>query len=147
MKLRSVRPPAPPRPSTHACVDTIFIGRTGPGGVQAGRPVGTTQDGTSDSDDAPEPTQPPTGSSTAGRMAGCIARSCHAGNASNAPVRAAGTGAGRSSERRPARRATSRRGAHFTPGRVNGRGIRRSGRRREARTRTSGPMGSFHRIG
>ncbi len=33
-------------------VDTIFIGRTRPCGVQAGRPVGTTQDGTSDSDDA-----------------------------------------------------------------------------------------------
>ncbi len=48
-KLRSVRPRMPP----DTCVDTIFIRRTGPCGTQAGRPVGTTQDGTSDSDDAP----------------------------------------------------------------------------------------------
>ncbi len=76
-----------------------------------------------------EPTQRPTGSSDACRPAGCLARSCHAGDASNAPVRAAGTHAGRSSERRPARRATSRRGAHFTPGAAKGRGIGRNGKR------------------
>ncbi|VWD16547.1 hypothetical protein BLA39750_03600 [Burkholderia lata] len=41
----------PPPPD--ACAGTIFIRRTGRDGTQAGRSVGKTQDGTSDSGDAP----------------------------------------------------------------------------------------------
>ncbi len=62
-----------------------------------------------------EPTQPPIRRSGACRAAGCIARSCHAGDASNAPVRAAGMCAGRSSERRHARRARDRGVARILP--------------------------------
>jgi len=141
-KLRNVRPRMPPRPSPDTCVDTIFIRRTGPCGVQAADRSEQRRMGHRIRMTRRKPTQRPTGSSTARQPAGCLARSCHARDASNAPVRAAGTNAGRSSERRPARRATSRRGAHFTPGRgegprnragwrtgENGNGDRRLGRR------------------
>ncbi len=98
-KLRSVRPRMPPRPSPghvrrHDIHQTNRTLRRA-----SGRPVGTTQDGTSDSDDAPE-TDAAADGFVNGSSAGRLARSCHAGDASNAPVRAAGTRAGRSSERR-----------------------------------------------
>lgn len=99
-KLRSVRPRMPPRPSPGTCVDTIFIRRTGPCGVQAADRSEQRRMGHRIRMTRRKPTQRPTGSSTARRPAGCLARSCHAGDASNAPVRAAGTRAGRSSERR-----------------------------------------------
>ncbi len=109
----------------------------------SGRPVGTTQDGASDSDDAPETDAAADGfvnGSSAGRLPRAVV-SC--GDASNAPVRAAGTDAGRSSERRPARRATSRRGAHFTPGATKGRGIGRNGGRGKTGTGTDGLGGAI----
>jgi hypothetical protein len=63
------------------------------------------------------PTRPSTGSSGAYRAAGCIAQSCHAGG------RFERLGAGATHWRAPfagtaacPSRATSRRGAHFTPG-------------------------------
>lgn len=104
--------------------DTIFIRRIKRCGTPAGRSVGKTQDGTSDQEMHRQPMSPPTGSSGACRAAGCIARSCHAGGRFERP------GAGATRLRAPfdrtaagPSRATSRRGAHFTPGGADRRGI------------------------
>lgn len=77
-----------------------------------------------------EPTRPSTGSSGACRAAGGIARSCHAGG------RFERLGAGATHWRAPfagtaacPSRATSRRGAHFTPGGADRPGIGRNGKR------------------
>ncbi|ERJ33136.1 hypothetical protein L810_4907 [Burkholderia sp. AU4i] len=123
--------PRPGLPPPDARAGTTFVRRTGRtrrSGTQACRSVGKTQDGTSDSGDAPGTDAAVDRFVGAYRAAGCIARSCHAGGRFERPGTGAtvwcapfaGTAACPS-------RTTSRRGAHFTPGGAGCPGIGRIG--------------------
>lgn len=100
-------------PGTH--VDTIFIRRIGRSGSMRADRSGKRRMGHRMTVTRRAPTQPPILGSRACRAAGGVARSCHAGDASNASVRAPGRCVRRSSERRHARRARHRGVARILP--------------------------------
>ncbi len=115
-------------PAAHPA-GTTFIGRTGRDGTHACRSIGKTQDGTSDSGDAPGADAAVDG------FVGCLS----GGRLHRAVMSCGGRferrGAGTGQLRAPfvgtaacPARATSRCGAHFTPGGDQDRGIGRNGR-------------------